>query len=111
GGPRRGRRMSPPSVGSNGLGMASPSRILEAVEAVRLLLKMRHSSGRSSRGDCAQEQAAILGHHSEGSEEGNQVLLLRLRQLGSKHDVEEFDGVLEREQTAVVQVRGRILDS
>src|SRR3954454_11841623 len=41
---------------------------------------------------------------------GDQRVLLFLGQLEAKHQVEEFDRVGEREQAAVVEVRGRILD-
>src|SRR3954447_8418851 len=42
---------------------------------------------------------------------GDQRVLLFLRQLEAKHQVEEFDRVGERQQAAVVEVRRRILEA
>src|SRR5437773_3048739 len=47
----------------------------------------------------------------QGSHERHQVLLLALAELQVEKDVEELDGVLERRQPAVVQVRRAVLDA
>src|SRR5438876_3194925 len=47
---------------------------------------------------------------SEGAQERYQVLLLGLRQLHAEDEIEELHGVVEGQEPAVVQVRGRVLD-
>src|SRR5579871_3084254 len=48
---------------------------------------------------------------SQLPQERHQVLLLLLRQLQLQHQVEELDGVLQRQAAAVVEVRRAILDA
>src|ERR1700746_2437442 len=47
----------------------------------------------------------------KGSEECNEVLLLVAGQLRAEDQVEELNRVVEREQTAVMHVRRRVLDA
>jgi hypothetical protein len=46
----------------------------------------------------------------QSPQEGDQGLLLVVREPGLQHQVEELDGVLEREQPAVVVVGRGVLD-
>src|SRR6266852_9601250 len=47
----------------------------------------------------------------ERPHERHQVLLLLVGELGLQHDIEELDGVFEREQPPIVQVGGRVLNA
>src|SRR5258707_197106 len=51
------------------------------------------------------------GRPLKGSEECDEVLLLVACQLRTHDQVEEFDRVLQRQQTAVMHVRRRVLDA
>src|SRR6266446_5463335 len=44
-------------------------------------------------------------------QEQHQVLLFGLRQLGTQHEIEEFDRVVEGQQALIMQVRRRVLDA
>lgn len=47
----------------------------------------------------------------EAQQEGDQVILLLVRELQLEHEVEELDGIVERGQASVVQVGRRVLDA
>jgi hypothetical protein len=48
---------------------------------------------------------------SELSHEGHEIALFLLVEVDARHEIEELDGVLQRQQSPVVQVRRRVLDA
>ncbi len=56
--------------------------------------------------------AMILSRRtSKGAEKCHEVLLFLWLQFGAKHQIEEFDRVIEGQQPAIMQVRRRLLDA
>src|SRR5260221_8735993 len=75
-------------------------RLLQAGTSIRPTSSPKRSSWRGLTGP--------LDWASESAQEGHQILLLLRRQLCAEDQVEELDGVFQRQKTLIVQV-GRVV--
>src|SRR5678810_1368699 len=61
--------------------------------------------------DCGFARRDAVRARSQLPHERNQILLFLRRQFDLENQVEEFDGIFERQQSAVVQIRWTFLDA
>src|SRR5260370_8529780 len=83
-----------------------PSR-LHALEGISIAPQL----ALAATADVVRGRDLEAPRRSEREKERNQIPLLLAGQLGTEHQIEELDRIIERQQAPVVQIGRRILDA